>query len=156
MKLKYALILALGFALGHVSYSVMQASIQPTSPFFQPGPVSETDNQATVLEYHLNMKTGVQSVWLYPGTGTVSGSNASTFTPGNIPPVVMWFNAGAGTWTASNGAGGTLTGPQITALNNIQTGVANAVVNPAESFAVSNNVLGSGSTQYTWPANSIP
>lgn len=156
---KLAISLVLGVLLGsllNVHFQTAKASIQPSSPFYQPGPTPEIDNQAAVMEYHLNMKTGVQSVWLYPGTGTVNGSNASTFTPGAIAPVVIWFNAGAGTWNASNGASGTLTGPQITVLNNVENGVANAVINPAESFAVSNNVLGSGSIQYSWPANSIP
>lgn len=158
MKLKYALILALGFALGHVSYSAMQASIQTPTPLTLGNPMagtSETDNSYAVVASCVNYQTSEADFVLQAGNATVTNGSTTAFQIGPVaaqmlPQMVIQFNPYKGTWSTSGFAGqtGQLTSDQIANIMALENASATHVTTPVETTAVNLGLFPNGSTQY--------
>lgn len=85
------------------------------------------------------------------GNGTQSGGHTTGFTPDlGTREIDVFADCVAATWSAP-GMGGSLTGPQVTAVQNLlNTILAAANKNAVEGFAVAVNLFGAGCSAIPW------
>lgn len=135
------------------------AAIKTATAWNVSGPTVTTENDAYISV------TGISIDWIAQkltvsyasGNATLNGSNTASFTPGSAAPTfTVTFDAKNGIWSSSTGASGTMTSGEASAVSGILSGASNSVVNPAESFAISHNLFGSGALAYPYPTGVTP
>lgn len=137
----------------------VQASIKPTTPWSVnvPGSTSESDAYITVTSAKLDWLNQSITVTYNYGTATISGSNTTAFAKGALAPAVtVQFSLFTNQWSSSTGQSGTMSSGEISAVQSILSGSSNAIVNPAESFAISHNLFGSSATAYPYASGVTP
>ena len=130
-----------------------QASITLSSPYAVGGGgvVSESDASSALMGMSVDSVSNTLTAIYRYGTATTSGGKTTALAPGaQAPTVTVFFNANQGTWTASSGQSGTLTGGELTAVQSIIAGALTASRDPGETFAINHNLFGSGGVSVPW------
>lgn len=157
-KYQYAILIVLVFVLGITSRDWVKpikthAAIQLPVAWAVSGPgiTSESDAYAGVTGIGIDIAHNTLSVNFGYGTATTAAGKTTSFMVGTgAPGANVTFNPTAGTWNSSLGPSGTLTAGQITTIQTIINSATTTIRNPAESFAFSAGVFGSGGTNYPW------
>ena len=142
------------FALGYnVSPRNSSASITLSTPYTVGGGgvASESDASSALMGMSVDSVSNTLTAIYRYGTATTSGGKTTALAPGaQAPTVTVFFNANQGTWTASSGQGGNLTGSELTAVQGIIAGALTASRNPGETFAINHNLFGTGGVAVPW------
>jgi hypothetical protein len=135
-----------------------KAAVTPTVPYIQSGPGLNTVNDANwaVTAFAVDSVANTVTVTFRSGTASIASSHTTAFAAdasglsANVVYTLGTTNTAQVVSGITSGKSWALSAAEITAVQAIISGGMQAVQNPAESDAVSNNVFGTGATNVPW------
>jgi hypothetical protein len=100
----------------------MSITLTNSATVAEGGNTIETDLNAAVAYFEMSYPSSLRIFIAYGNTTGQAFAAGQT-----VPKIVVTINLATGVWTSSNGLGGTLTAPQLTAIQNTALAIRNGL-----------------------------